>query len=253
MAPSFAFLQRARHSVWHPPAAKVAPTKPMAQRLRRELSTGRSECGVLLSTHGYRTKIGQLKAYRDSIPERYRAEQQKHLDQAELAYGLLLRASFRPEADVAGDPVHLAIRDRPATDWLEAQVSDWLARRDPAERDRSFDPVCEKITHYRRLGKHARYTFKCYLRSHKSARSPTACFWVKYLDLDNLPSARGLLAKYGWRMCDHFREYSEGESAWSDNMPSSCNEAHLPPERRMRARKGCRGSEHPLVKKRMKR
>ena len=73
------------------------------------------------------------------------------------------------------------------------------------------------------------------------------------LDLDCLPSARGLLAKYGWRMCDHFREYSEGESAWSDNMPSSCNEAHLPPERRMRARKGRRGSEHPLVKKRMKR
>ncbi len=226
----------------------------MAQKIRRELSTGRSDCGVLLSVHGYRTKIGQLKAYRDSILERYRPEQQKLIDQAELDYGHLLRAAFKPELveDVTSDPVYLAIRDRPATDWLEAQVSSWLARRDPAERNRSVDPVCDKITHYKRAGKHARYTFKCYLRSHKSARSPTACFWVKYLDLDNLPSAARLLENHGWRMCDYFRDYSEGESAWSEDMPSSCNEVHLPLERRMRARKGRRGSDR-LVKKRMKR
>ena len=62
----------------------VAPTKAMAQKIRRELSTGRSDCGVLMSVHGYRTKVGQLKAYRNSILERYRPEQQKLIDLAEL-------------------------------------------------------------------------------------------------------------------------------------------------------------------------
>ena len=147
------------------------------------------------------------------------------------------------------DALFRAIRDKSATDWLESQVSNWLSRRGDARVSR-IEPVCVRITHYKRVGHKARYAFKTYLRSHKSRRSPVACFWITYLDLLNLPSAKELLAKTGWHMGAYYDEYSDGETPWGSDYPSSCMEAHLPPERRVRARRARRGSELPLVRKR---
>ena len=102
-----------------------------------------------------------------------------------------------------------------------------------------------KITHYKRVGRKARYSFKCYLRSHKGRRSPQAAFWVRYLDVRALPSAEQLLKRSGWVMSQHFGEYSQGETAWDTDVPSW--------DETIQERRFLRGSEHRLVKQRAKR
>lgn len=242
-------MRENRRNLLHPRAAQSIPSGSEAQKLRRELDCGRSDGGVLLSAQGYHTRIAKLKAYGNSVAARYRKATQDCVDAAEAKYKKVLREEL---AGASGDPVLKAIRDKPATSWLQVQVADWLARRDGDDRISKFDPVCEQITHYKRTGKYARFAFKCYLRSHKRRRSPVACFWVNYLDVVNLPSANALLKKYGWIMADYLKEFSDGETPWDDKngTPSSCNEWDLPPERRYKARKARRGSEHRLVKRR---
>ena len=137
------FLERSRRSLWCPRAADKVPTKSSAQKLRRELAEGRSVSGVLLSLEGYRTRLPQLKAYHDAAAERYKADLKAQIVAAERAFKTLLRATFRQDADAemeamaTSDPVFRAIRNKPATDWLESRVSNWLSRRGDARVSRA--------------------------------------------------------------------------------------------------------------------
>ena len=196
--------------------------------------------------------LPQLKAYHDAAAERYKADLKAQIIAAERTYRTLLLAAFHQEADAemeamaTSDPVFRAIRDKPATDWFESQESNWLSRRGDARVSR-IEPVCVRITHYKRVGPKARYAFKTFLRSHKGRRSPATCFWITYLDLLNLPSAKELLNKTGWHMGAYFDEHNDGETPWGSDYPSF---EEGPPERRVRARRARSGSEHPLVMKR---
>ena len=236
--------QKAWKTLWSPPAAKEAPSAPLAQKIKRELARGKTDGNVPLTCGTAQKRLAQLKAWELVVEPRYKAEQQLAIVKAERMLRAMWRTKIREkrqEASSDQDPVLEAIRDRPATAWLESQVEDYLGRRGE-ERASKFDPVCEKITHYRRLGRRGRYAFKCYLRSHRSARSPQAAFWVKFLDVQALPTAKALLEKYGWRMADHWNEYSQGESAWNTDWNSA--------DATISERKRLRGSEHAIVKKR---
>lgn len=236
-----------RRNLLHPPAALVVPSMPDKGKVSRELAAGRSDSQMALSLDGYRTRIGKLKAYANSIAHRYRASVHKEIQSAEKKYLQLLRETWRGEER---DPVLDAIKNKPATSWLHSQLVDYLNRDEEEGRQVELDPICEKITHYKRVGKRGLYAFKCYLRSHRGRRAPQACFWLKYLELVKLPSAQNLLNKYGWNMKDYWHQYSEGESVWDDHSPSSSAEWHLPPEKRFRARKARSGLEKVLIKRR---
>ena len=230
---------------WSPIPAAKAPSQEVAKKIKRELANWKTDKNVPLVCSTAQKRLAQLKAWELVVEPRYKAEQQQAIAKAEE----MLRAMWcerlrekRQEASSDQDPVLEAIRDRPATAWLESQVADYLARRD-GERASEFDPVCEKITHYRRIGRRGRFTLKCYLRSHRSSkRAPQAAFWVKYLDVQALPTAKALLTKYGWRLWDYMDEYSQGESAWNTDFNSA--------DDTIRERKRLRGSEHAIVKKR---
>ena len=159
------------------------------------------------------------------------------------------------------DPVLKAIRDEPATKWTVDQVDNWLARRShnmdgsapTYKRLNQFDPVCTKITLYKRVGRKASIAFRCYLRSHKNDGSRAIPFWVKYLDMLRVPGAEALLQDLGWRMCDHYNQYSDGETPWESDGPSSAAEWDRAPERRHSARRARRGAEHRIISRRSRR
>ena len=67
---------------------------------------------------------------------------------------------------------------------------------------------------------------------------------MKFLDLQALPTAKALLQKYGWVMGDYMFEHSQGETAWSEDYNSA--------DPTIGERKRLRGSEHPIVKKRVR-
>jgi len=229
---------------WSPTPAAEAPSQEMAKKIKRELGRGKTDGNVPLTIGTAQKRLAQLKAWELVVEPRYKAEQQQAIAKAEKMLRAMWRERLREmkqEKSSEQDPVLEAIRDRPATAWLESQVSDYLARRGE-ERASKFDPVCVKITHYRRVGRRGRYAFKCYLRSHRSGRSSQAAFWVRFLDVQALPTAKALLTKYGWHMTDHLDEYSQGESAWRSDW-NSADETIL-------ERKRLRGSEHVIVKKR---
>jgi len=248
MAPCSPLVKSMRRAAWNahwsPPAAAEAPSASLAQEIKRELANGKTDGNVPLTCSTAQRRLAQLKAWELVVEPRYKAEQQQAIANAEKMLRAMWREKIREmkqEESSEQDPVLQAIRCKPATEWLESQVEEYLARRGD-ERASKFDPVCEKITHYRRVGQRGRFTFKCYLRSHRSTRSPQAAFWVKFLNVQALPTAKALLEKYGWQMADHMDEYSQGASAWKSDW-NSADETIL-------ERKRLRGSEHAIVKKR---
>ena len=237
-------MRKAWKAHWSPAPAAEAPSQEMAKKIKRELARGKTDKNVPLVCSTAQKRLAQLKAWELVVEPRYKAEQQQAIAKAEKMLRAMWRQHIREqekEGSTERDPALEAIRDKPATAWLESQVKDYLGRRDD-ERTAKFDPVCEKITHYKRLGRRGRYAFKCYLRSHRGRRSPQAAFWVKFLDVQALPTAKALLETYGWRMSDHWDEYSQGESAWNSDWNSA--------DETISERKRLRGSEHPIVRKR---
>ena len=256
-------MRKAWRAQWSPPAAPEAPDVKMACKIKAELRAGKTVKNVPLTASTARERVSLLKAYSHVVAPRFRPEQLRAVAQGEKLVRALLRDGIqrweeeqaeqqaKPEEQLpapGADPVFEAIRDQPATSWTEAQVSEWLGRRTSMGdvRPARFDPVCELITHYKRVGRKARYAFKCYLRSHKGTRrSPQAAFWVPYLDVRARPSAEQLLSRSGWVMSQHFNEYSQGETAWERHPPSW--------DEGIQERRLLRGSEHRLVKQRAKR
>jgi len=256
-------MRKAWRAHWSPPAAAEAPGAMMVAKIKRELLAGRTDKNVPLTAITARQRVSQLKAYAHVVEPRYRPPLLRAVAQGEKLVRALLRDSIqrweeeqaeqqeKPQEQLpapGADPVFEAIRDQPATSWTEAQVAERLSRRtsEGDVRPARFDPVCELITHYKRVGRRARYAFKCYLRSHKGTRrSPQAAFWVPYLDVRALTSAEKLLSRSGWVMSQHSGEHSQGETAWDTDVPSW--------DETIQERRRLRGSEHRLVKQRAKR
>lgn len=155
---------------------------------------------------------------------------------------MLLR---RQGATTCTDPALAAVLWRPAERWADGEVRDYLSRRENNNDNNNkarvsvCDPRCEAVTHYRRVGRCARYEFRCLLASRHSGGAASV-FWIPYLDLCTLPEAKAHLDAKGWAMQDYFAVYSDGEDAWDSGGDSYDEDLK---ERRRR-----RGSPHELIK-----
>ena len=137
------------------------------------------------------------------------------------------------------DSVLAAILWRPADQWTEAEVKQYLSRRvGDGCRVAIADPKCENITHYKRCGRWARYEFKCLLKS-RIVEGPAVPFWIPYLDVRALEEADKHLTAKGWIMRNYFSTYSEGEDAWDSGLSG---------DEELRAKRRRRGRPHEFVK-----
>ena len=82
----------------------------------------------------------------------------------------------------------------------------------PREKKEAKDPICEVITHYRRVGKMARYAFLCSLVSSGPPTTKAASFWLPYTTV--CESCKEALKEQESSMSEKLGEYSDGEDAW---------------------------------------
>ena len=132
---------------------------------------------------------------------------------------------------------------KPAASWDEAELQKHMVRREG--RVVELEPVCVDITHYRRVGRGAKYEFLCELRSAVIADDKPMAVWIKYLDLVQVPTGHAKLIELNWRMCAMNADFSDDEDVWNSDF-DSCDEALM--ERRQR-----RGSVHPMADSKYKR
>ena len=236
-----------------------ANTKVQANHLKNELIRGETRMGKKrLPPGGRLARMKALADYKNGLPVRFQPAWNDLLAQFESDWRDLVvqERQKQPAQQIAQVETKIPALPLPAglpQTWNQSTVQAYFHQLRGIRTERAIRPDmrCVKVTHFRREGNGALFAFRCFLLPEKKQAGQIATpFWLMYLDLMTMPSARQRLDTMGWHMYNHYNWYPENGA--TEDSEGSCDEmGNVRSARDRERRQAIRRTEFPIKRRRL--